>query len=81
LKGRRQKDEEGDRRLIQIPERSKASRKACFWSFDRRGCSLFNNSEEASASIFQDRCMGCDCIQNGSTLVRWSRHKRENSYG
>jgi len=25
--------------------------------------------------------MGCDCIQNGSTLVRWSRHKRENSYG
>jgi len=25
--------------------------------------------------------MGCDCIQNGFTLVGWSRHKRENSYG
>src|SRR6266851_2862829 len=73
-------DEDGDRRLIQILERSKASRKAYFWSFDRRGCSLFNNSEEASASVSQDRCMGCDCIQNGSTLVGWSRHKRENSY-
>ena len=74
-------DEEGDRRLNQNLERSKASRKACFWSFDRRGCSLFNNSEEASASISQDRCMGCDCIQNGSASVGWSRHKRENSYG
>ena len=32
---------------------------------DRTGASaplLFNNSEEASASISQDRCMGCDCI-------------------
>src|SRR6266446_8159061 len=55
-------DEDGDRRLNQIQERSKASRKAYFWSFDRRGCSLFNNSEEASASISQDRCTGCDCI-------------------
>ena len=62
LKGRRQKDEEGDRRLIQIPERSQVSPEVYFWSFDRRGCSLFNNSEEASASISQDRCMGCDCI-------------------
>ena len=62
LKGRRQKDEEGDRRLIQIAERSQVSHEAYFWSFDRRGCSLFNNSEEASASISQDRCMGCDCI-------------------
>ena len=51
LKGSRQKDEEGDRRLIQIPERSQVSPEAYFWSFDRRGCSLFNNSEEASASI------------------------------
>jgi hypothetical protein len=24
--------------------------------------------------------MGCDCIQNGSSLVGRSRHKRENSY-
>ena len=55
-------DEEGDGRLIQIPERSQVSPEAYFWSFDRRGCSLFNNSEEASASISQDRCMGCDCI-------------------
>ena len=67
--------------LICVPERSQASHGVCFWSFDRRGCSLFNNSEEASASIPQDRCMGCDCIQNGFTLVGWSRHKRENSYG
>jgi hypothetical protein len=67
--------------LISVRERSQASHEACFWSFDRRGCSLFNNSEEASASISQDRCMGCDCIQNGSALVGWSRHKRENSYG
>ena len=67
--------------LIRVPERSQASLAACFWSFDRRGCSLFNNSEEASASISQDRRMGCDCIQNGFTLVGWSRHKRENSYG
>ena len=62
LKGSRQKDEEGDRRLIQIPERSQVSPEAYFWSFDRRGCSLFNNSKEASALISQDRCMGCDCI-------------------
>ena len=81
LKGKKAADEEGDRRLNHNLERSKASHKACFWSFDRRGCSLFNNSEEASASISQDRCMGCDCIQNGFTLVGWSRHKRENSYG
>ena len=67
--------------LNRFPERSQVSRAAYFWSFDRRGCSLFNNSEEASASISQDRCMGCDCIQNGFTLVGWSRHKRENSYG
>ena len=67
--------------LNSFPERSQVSPAAYFWSFDRRGCSLFNNSEEASASISQDRCMGCDCIQNGFTLVGWSRHKRENSYG
>ena len=24
--------------------------------------------------------MGCDCIQNGSSLVGRGRHKRENSY-
>ena len=74
-------NEEGSFRLIRVPERSQVSRAAYFWSFDLRGCSLFNNSEEASASISQDRCMGCDCIQNGFTLVGWSRHKRENSYG
>jgi hypothetical protein len=74
-------DEEGDRRLIQIPERSKASRKAYFWSFDRRGCSLFNNSEEASASISQGRCMGCDCIDLIPPKSGGFRHKRENSYG
>jgi hypothetical protein len=74
-------DEEGDRHLNQNLERSKASHKACFWSFDRRGCSLFNNLEEASVLISQDQHMGCDCIQNGSALVGWSRHKRENSYG
>jgi hypothetical protein len=72
--------EERDPRLIRISERSQASQKAYFWSFDRRGCSLFNNSEEASASISQGRCTGCDCIQNGSSLVGRGRHKRENSY-
>lgn len=67
--------------LISFPERSQVSRQAYFWSFDRRGCSLFNNSEEASVLISQDQYMGCDCIQNGSSLVGRSRHKRENSYG
>ena len=79
LKGRRQKDEEGDRRLIQISERSQVSPEAYFWSFDRRGCSLFNNSEEASASISQDRCMGCDCIDLIPSQSDGVRHKRENS--
>ena len=72
--------EERDSRLIRVTERSQASQKAYFWSFDRRGCSLFNNSEEVSVLISQDQYTGCDCIQNGSALVGWSRHKRENSY-
>ena len=76
-----QRYEERDSCLIRTSERSKASQKAYFWSFDRRGCSLFNNSEEASVLISQDQYMGCDCIQNGSSLVGRSRHKRENSYG
>ena len=79
LKGRRQKNEEGDRRLIQIAERSQVSHEAYFWSFDRRGCSLFNNSEEASASISQDRCMGCDCIDPILSKSDGIGHKRENS--
>ena len=68
------------RRLKRFSERSQVSLSAYFWSFDRRGCSLFNNSEEASVLISQDQYTGCDCIQNGFTLVGWSRHKRENSY-
>ena len=64
--------------LNRFPERSQVSRAAYFWSFDRRGCSLFNNSEEVSVLISQDQHMGCDCIQNGSSLVGRGRHKREN---
>ena len=67
--------------LIRICERSKASREASFWSFDLKGCSLFNNSEEASASISQGRCMGCDCIDRIPSKSGGIRHKRENSYG
>ena len=77
---KRQRYERGSR-LIRVCERSQVSHAAYFWSFDRRGCSLFNNSEVASVLISQDQYMGCDCIQNGSSLVGRSRHKRENSYG
>ena len=78
---KRKRYEERKLCLIRVAQRSQASQKAYFWSFDRRGCSLFNNSEEASVLISQDQHMGCDCIQNGSSLVGRSRHKRENSYG
>ena len=72
-------NEEGSFRLIRVPERSQVSRAAYFWSFDLRGCSLFNNSEEASASISQGRCTGCDCIDWIPSKSGGIRHKRENS--
>ena len=72
-------DEKRSFRLIRVPERSQVSHAAYFWSFDRRGCSLFNNSEEASASISQDRCMGCDCIDLIPSKSDGIGHKRENS--
>ena len=72
-------DEERSSSLIRVSERSQVSYAAYFWSFDLRGCSLFNNSEEASASISQDRCMGCDCIDWIPSKSGGIRHKRENS--
>jgi hypothetical protein len=78
-RGRWRSDARRDFRLSHVRERSQVSFEAYFWSFGQRGCLLFNNLEETSVLISQDQHMGCDCIQNGSALVGWSRHKRENS--
>ena len=55
FEARRQTTVDGNRPLSPVP-----------WT---EGCSLFNNLGEVCASIFKNRCMGCDCINQVSLLA------------